>query len=108
MATPKKVITETGSPVSHFSLRQRKREAVQEPFTFDVDGEYFTMRPPADADWQVTSDLSTGESSLRDFLRELLGDDYERFCKIAGVSSDDINALIEAATQHYQGVSRGE
>jgi len=108
MATPKKVITETGSPVSHFSLRQRKREAVQEPFTFDVDGEYFTMRPPADADWQVTSDLSTGESSLRDFLRELLGDDYERFCRIEGVSSDDINALIDAATRHYQGVSRGE
>jgi hypothetical protein len=108
MATPKKVITESGKPVSHFSLRQRKREATQELFTFDVDGEYFTMRPPADADWQVTADLSTGESSLRDFVKELLGDDYERFCKLEGVSSDDINALIDAATRHYQGVSRGE
>ncbi|HEY9369735.1 hypothetical protein [Streptomyces sp.] len=108
MATPKKVITEAGKPVSHFSLRQHKREATQEPFVFDVDGEYFTMQPPANADWQVTSDLSTGESSLRDFVRELLGDDYERFCKLDGVSSDDINALIEAATKHYQGAGRGE
>jgi hypothetical protein len=108
MATPKKVITEAGKPVSLFSLRDRKREATQQPFVFDVDGEYFTMQPPADADWQVTADLSTGESSLRAFVKELLGDDYERFCKLEGVSSDDINALIEAATKHYQGVSRGE
>lgn len=108
MATPKKVITEAGKPVSHFSLRQRAREATQEPFVFDVDGEYFTMQPPAAADWQVTADLSTGESNLRAFVRELLGDDYERFCKLEGVSSDDINALIEAAQAHYQGVSRGE
>lgn len=108
MPTPKKVITETGQPVSLFSLRDRKREAAQQPFVFDVDGEYFTMQPPADADWQVTADLGSGEGSLRDFLAELLGDDYERFCKIKGVSSDDINALIDAATRHYQGVGRGE
>lgn len=108
MATPKKVITQKGEPVSHFSLRQRKREATQEPFVFDVDGEYFTMSPPTDADWRVAADLTSGESSLRDFVKELLGDDYERFCKLEGVSSDDISALIEAATQHYQGVSRGE
>jgi hypothetical protein len=108
MATPKKVITEKGEPVSLFSLRQRKREATQEPFVFDVDGEFFTMAPPADADWRVTADLTTGESNLRHFIQELLGDDYERFCKIEGVSSDDISALIEAATKHYQGVGRGE
>ncbi|TDD54590.1 hypothetical protein E1286_05215 [Nonomuraea terrae] len=108
MATPKKVITQAGKPVSMFSLRQRTREATQEPFTFDVDGEYFTMASPAEADWQVTAGLSTGDSNLRDFVRELLGDDYERFCKIEGVSSDDISALIEAASQHYQGVGRGE
>lgn len=93
---------------AHFSLRQRKSEAVQEPFTFEVDGEIFTMQPPAAADWQVTADLGAGEGNLRAFVRELLGDDYERFCQVKGVSSEDINALIEAATLHYQGVSRGE
>lgn len=109
MATPpKKVITQAGKPVSLFSLRQHKREAMAEPFVFDVDGEFFTMAPPAEADWRVTADLTTGESSLRDFVKELLGDDYERFCKIEGVSSDDVSALIEAATKHYQGVGRGE
>ena len=108
MATPRKVITEAGKPVSLFSLRDRKREATQEPFVFDVDGEYFTMKPPADADWQVTADLTTGTSNLRDFVKELLGDDYERFCKVEDISSDDISALIEAATRHYQGVGRGE
>lgn len=108
MPTPKKVITEAGKPVSHFSLRQRKREATQEPFVFDIDGEYFTMQPPADADWRVSADLASGDGNLRDFVKELLGDDYERFSKVEGVSSDDISALIEAATQHYQGVSRGE
>src|SRR5690606_28672324 len=108
MTTPKKIITKAAQPVSLFSLRDRKREATQQPFVFDVDGEYFTMRPPAAAGWQVTGDLCTGESRLRDLVRELRGDDYERFCKSEGVSSDDINALIEAATQHHQGVSRGE
>lgn len=108
MGTPNKVITQSGEPVSLFSLRKRKREATQEPFVFDVDGEYFTMSPPADADWRVTADLGTGDGSLRKFVAELLGDDYERFCKVEGVSSDDINALIEAATRHYQGAGRGE
>jgi hypothetical protein len=108
MTPPKKVITQSGDPVSMFSLRDRKREATQEPFVFDADGEFFTMSPPADADWQVTADLGTADGSLRKFVAELLGDDYERFCKIKGVTSDDLNALIEAATQHYTGASRGE
>lgn len=108
MATPKKVITESGSPVSMFSLRERQREATQEPFTFDVDGEFFAMSSPSDADWQVTADLGTSDGNLRNFVKELLGEDYERFCKIESVSSDDLNALIEQATKHYQGVSRGK
>lgn len=108
MATLRKDTPQEGQAVSLFSLRQRKREATQEPFVFDVDGENFTMLPPADADWQVTADLGSSEGSLRKFIAELLGDDYERFCKISDVSSDDINALIEAATKHYQGAGRGE
>jgi hypothetical protein len=108
MATPKKIINQAGEPVSMFSLRARKREATQEPFVFDVDGEYFTMRSPASADWQVTADLGTGEGSLRKYVAELLGEDYERFCKLPDISAEDINALIEAATKHYTGASRGE
>lgn len=108
MATPKKVITQSGEPVSLFSLRNRSREATQQPFVFDVDGEFFAMSSPSEADWQVTADLGTAEGSLRKFVAELLGDDYERFCKIQGVTSDDLNALIEAATKHYQGAGRGE
>lgn len=108
MATPKKVITESGEPVSLFSLRSRSREATQQPFVFDVDGEYFTMKPPSSADWQVTAELGTGEGDLRKYVAELLGDDYERFCKLQGVDSDDIGALLEASTKHYQGVGRGE
>lgn len=104
----KKTSIPDGKPASLFSLRERKREAVQEPFTFDVDGEIFTMKPPADADWQVTAALGKGEGDLRQFVADLLGDDYERFCKLQGISNDDINALIEAATRHYQGVGRGE
>jgi hypothetical protein len=108
MATPRKVITEAGEPVSLFSLRDRSREATQQPFVFDVDGEFFTAASPTDADWQVTADLGTSDGSLRSFVKELLGDDYERFCKIPNVSSGDLNALIDAATKHYQGASRGE
>ncbi|WP_289009621.1 hypothetical protein [uncultured Thermomonospora sp.] len=95
-------------PVSLFSLRRRAQEAKKEPFTFDVDGKIFTMRDPTEADWQVTAALGRGEGDLREFMRELLGDDYEEFAKIRGISSADINALIEAATRHYQGVGRGE
>jgi hypothetical protein len=105
MATPKKVIDQEGQPVSLFSLRARKREARAEPFTFDVDGEFFTMKAPSDADWQVTADT---EGNLRPFVQELLGEDYERFCKLSDISNDDITALIGAATRHYQGVGRGE
>lgn len=108
MATPKKVITESGQPVSLFSLRARAQEATQQPFVFDVDGEYFTMRSPAAADWQIAADLASGEGSFRTYVADLLGDDYERFCKVPGISNEDISALIEAATKHYQGTGRGE
>lgn len=108
MATPTKVITESGEPVSLFSLRNRAREATQKPFVFDVDGEYFNMSSPSEADWQVTADLGTSEGNLREFVKELLGEDYERFCKLKSVTSDDLTALLEAATKHYQGVGRGE
>jgi len=95
-------------PVSHFSLRDRKREATQEPFVFDVDGEFFTMAPPGSVDWLVTASLGEGGGDLRAFVKELLGDDYERFAKLKNVSNDDISALIDAATKHYQGATRGE
>jgi hypothetical protein len=108
MTASNKVINQEGKPVSLFSLRARKRQATGEPFTFDVDGEFFTMKAPADADWRVTAALGTTEGDLRSFMKELLGEDYERFSKIDGVTSDDINALIDAATRHYQGVTRGE
>lgn len=107
MATPK-TITQDGKPVSLFSLRQRKREATQEPFTFDVDGELFEMASPASADWQITAALGGSDGDLRKFVAELLGDDWERFSKLEGVSSEDIGELLNAATQHYQGVGRGE
>ncbi|MGW4422506.1 hypothetical protein [Streptosporangium sp. NPDC004631] len=103
-----KMIKQDGTPVSHFSLRDRKREAVAEPFVFDVDGEFFTMQPSGSADWQTTADLGTSDGSLRAFVAELLGDDYERFRAIKGVSGDDLNALIEASATHYQGLTRGE
>lgn len=107
MAT-KKTITPDGKPVSLFSLRQRQKEARQDPFVFDVDGEFFAMRSPTEVDWRVTAALGSSEGDLRKFVAELLGDDYERFEKLEGVSSDDINAIIEAATRHYQGAGRGE
>jgi hypothetical protein len=100
--------TADDKPTVHFSLRRREREAKQEPFTFDVDGEVFTMKSPTEVDWQVTAALGKGDGDLREFMKDLLGDDYERFSKLEGISSDDINALIEAATRHYQGVGRGE
>ncbi|MEV7013271.1 hypothetical protein [Streptosporangium sp. NPDC051022] len=75
---------------------------------FDVDGEIFTMQPASAADWQVTADLNEGSGDLRKFVAALLGDDYERFCKLEGISNDDVNALIEASTKHYQGLTRGE
>ncbi|MFC3986435.1 hypothetical protein [Streptosporangium jomthongense] len=106
--TQSKVITQDGTPVSLFSLRARKREAVAEPFVFDVDGEFFTMKPPASTDWQVVADLNGGNQDLRKFLAELLGEDYPRFCKVPDISAEDVNALIEACTEHYQGLSRGE
>ncbi len=103
-----KVITQDGAPVSLFSLRDRQREAVAQPFVFDIDGEFFTMKPPGAADWQIAADLGGDSGDFRKFVAELLGDDYERFCKVQGVSSEDLNALIEASTKHYQGLTRGE
>ncbi|WP_433363999.1 hypothetical protein [Streptosporangium sp. CA-115845] len=103
-----KVITEDGALVSLFSLRDRQREAVGKPFVFDIDGEFFTMKPPGEADWQVAADLGGDSGDFRKFVAELLGDDYERFCRVPNVSSEDINALFEACTKHYQGLTRGE
>lgn len=108
MSATKSSPAQPGKPASLFSLRARKRQATGEPFVFDVDGEIFTMRPPSDVDWQVVADLGSGQGNLREFLKQLLGDDYDRFCKLEGISSDDVNELINAATQHYQGITRGE
>lgn len=105
MSTPKKVIDTEGKPVSLYSLRARKRQATKEPFVFDVDGEYFTLRNADDADWLVTADAG---QNLRDFMKELLADDWERFSKLQGISNADIAALLEEAAKHYQGATRGE
>jgi len=100
--------TDPGTAQPHFSLSERQKEATGEPFTFEAGGQIFTMRSPTEVNWQTAFELGSGNGDLRKYLEELLGDDYERFCAVKGITAGDINALIEAATRHYQGVGRGE
>ncbi len=106
MTTPgPKMITSDGAPVTHFDLDAVESEARAEVFTFTLGGEVFQMLPPEDADWQVTADISEG-NGLREFIAELLGDDYERFAAHK-LPARKLNALIDACTRHY-GVTPGE
>lgn len=106
MATPK-LITEDGEPVSHFSLTAIENEANEKPFVFDIDGEFFTMRAPEDADWQITDKMSETNAGLRDFIRDLMdADDYERFSKHR-LTNRQITALLAACNEHY-GTTPGE
>ncbi|MEO3856237.1 hypothetical protein [Acrocarpospora sp. B8E8] len=106
MATSPKLITEDGSPVSHFSLTAVQHEAHEEPFVFDIDGEFFTMQPPEDADWQVTGNI-TGDGGLQAFVQEIMdADDWERFSAIK-LTNKQIGDLLEACRKHY-GTSPGE
>lgn len=105
MSTPK-VITSGGEPVAHFDLDAIVNEAREEYFTFTFKGEVFTMLPPEEADWQVSAALGTDEGKLADFVKELLGDDYERFSKHK-LSSAGLTALIDECTKFY-GITPGE
>lgn len=106
MATPRpKVITSGGEPVAHFDLDAVQNEASGEPFTFTLGGEVFQMLPPEEVDWRIADDISNGEG-LKAFIKELLGDDYERFTRHK-VTSRQLGALIEECTRFY-GVTPGE
>ncbi len=105
MATAPKMITQDGEPVVHFDLDAVENEARGEVFTFTLGGEVFQMLPPEEVDWKVADDISQGEG-LKAFVRELLGDDYERFAKHK-LPSRKLGILIDRCTQHY-GVTPGE
>ena len=108
MTTAKpKLITEDGEPVSHFSLSAIEHEANGEPFVFDIDGEFFTMAAPDDADWQITDKMSETNAGLRSFIRDLMSeDDFERFSKHR-LTNRDITSLLTACNKHY-GTTPGE
>jgi hypothetical protein len=101
---PKKS-TSYGETVTHFDLDALEAEAQDEPFTFTLAGEVFTMLSPEEVDWRVADNLSNGDG-IQHFVSDLLGDDFKRFAKHK-VSSRQLAALIEACTTHY-GITPGE
>ncbi len=105
MATAPKMITQDGEPVVHFDLDAVENEARGEVFTFTLGGEVFQMLPPEEVDWKVADDISQGEG-LKAFVRELLGDDYERFAKHK-LPSRKLGMLIDECTRFY-GITPGE
>lgn len=106
MTAAPKLITQAGEPVAAFDLDAVENEGREQMFTFTVGGEVFTMLPPEEADWQVADGLSEG-AGLKQFMRELLGEeDYERFSKHK-VSSRKLGLLIEECTRWY-GTTPGE
>lgn len=106
MTAAPRIITEDGEPVVHLDLDALEEEANAATFTFRVGGEVFSAISPEDADWQMTADTDS-PGGLRNFIRELLGDeDYERFCDVS-VSNKKLNQIVEGAQRHY-GTTVGE
>lgn len=99
-ATAPRMITQDGEPVVHFDLDSVEDEANAVPFTFTLGGEVFTMLGPEDADWQVQDGLVDGGAGLKDLMRELLGEEYERFAKHK-VSGRKLSKLLDACQKHY-------
>ena len=110
-----RVVTEAGHEVQQpvhvdmdARIEARKNEAVDEPFSFQLGGERFVMSPPEHADWRIATGLDDSNAAgLRDFVRELLGDEqFERFMEHA-MPSDMLGDLIRDCQKHY-GTTPGE
>lgn len=99
------MITSDGEAVPHLDLDALEAEARDEPFTFKLGGEVFTMLPPEEADWQISASLSEGEG-LQEFVAALLGDDYERFTQHK-LPTWKLTKLIDQCTAHYN-ITPGE
>jgi hypothetical protein len=100
-ATRPKIITQDGEEVVHFDLDALEAEANEEPFTFRLGGDVFTLAAPEDADWQVIDELSETNAGLRAFIQELMSaEDWEKFSSHK-LSSKKLTALLDACNQHY-------
>lgn len=110
-----KVVTEAGAEVAqpvHVDLDARiaalANEAVEEPFSFQLGGERFTMAAPEEVDWRLAVGLDDEDTArMKDFIRELLGDEqFKRFMQHR-LPSKLLGELIRDCQTHY-GTTPGE